>query len=294
MARRFGSAAAFKASLEANLKKIALERKSPFSTLQLKFVIERLLARLFRDPEPPWLLKGGFAMDLRFRPRARTTKDVDLSVSHASPELASDLSGALRDRIQEAVDVDLGDYLTYRIGAPRQELTNAPRGGARYPCEAVLVGKTYAKFHIDVGCGDAPGGEPERIVGDDILSFAGIPPAEVLAIAKPQQFAEKLHAYTFPWAGRLNTRTKDLVDLVLLIERGSPDIARIRSALRATFAARGTHTLPTSLDPPPEAWAIDFPAMAIEAGLSTSDCSEAFSILEAFWTAGALGAEPVG
>ncbi len=226
MARRFGSAAAFKASLEANLKKIALERKSPFSTLQLKLVIERLLARLFRDPEPPWLLKGGFAMDLRFRPQARTTKDVDLSVSHASAELASDLLRLLRDRLQEAVDIDLGDYLTYRIGAPRQELTNAPRGGARYPCEAVLVGKIYAKFHIDVGCGDALAGEPERLDGDDLLAFAGIPPAAVMAISKPQQFAEKLHAYTFPWAGRLNTRTKDLVDLVLLIERGLPDVAR--------------------------------------------------------------------
>jgi hypothetical protein len=294
MARRFGSAAAFKASLEAHLKKIALERKSPFSTFQLRFVIERLLARLFRDPEPPWLLKGGFAMDLRFRPKARTTKDVDLSVSHASADLALDFSGALRDRIQEAVDVDLGDYLTYRIGAPRQELTNAPLGGARYPCEAVLVGKTYAKFHIDVGCGDALVGEPERLAGDDLLSFAGIPPAAVMAISKPQQFAEKLHAYTFPWSGRLNTRTKDLVDLVLLIERGIPDAARIRSALRATFAARGTHPLPASLNAPPGAWAVDFPAMAIEAGLSTSDYLEAFSILEAFWTAGALGPAPGG
>jgi hypothetical protein len=284
----------FKASLEANLKKIALERKTPYSTLQLKFVIERLLARLFRDPKPRWLLKGGFAMDLRFRPNARTTKDVDLSVSHASAELASDPSGALRDRIQEAVDVDLGDYLTYRIGAPRQELTNAPLGGARYPCEAVLVGKTYAKFHIDVGCGDALVGEPERLAGDDLLAFAGIPPAAVMAISKPQQFAEKLHAYTFPWSGRLNTRTKDLVDLVLLIERGIPDVARIRSALRATFGARGTHPLPASLDPPPRAWAVDFPAMAIEAGLSTSDYLEAFSIVEAFWTAGALGQAPGG
>jgi hypothetical protein len=110
----------------------------------------------------------------------------------------------------------------------------------------------------------------------------------------PQQFAEKLHAYTFPWSGRINTRTKDLVDLVLLIERGIPDVARIRSALLATFATRGTHPLPASLDPPPAAWAVDFPTMAIEAGLSTSDYLEAFSILEAFWGAGALGAEPGG
>jgi hypothetical protein len=52
MARRFGSATAFKASLETHLRKLASERKVPLSTLQLKFVIERLLARLFRDPEP--------------------------------------------------------------------------------------------------------------------------------------------------------------------------------------------------------------------------------------------------
>jgi hypothetical protein len=84
MAKQFGSAAAFKASLDAHLRKRATERHIPLSTLQLKFVIERLLARLFHNPAAPWLLKGGFAMDLRFRPQARTTNDVDLSVSHAS------------------------------------------------------------------------------------------------------------------------------------------------------------------------------------------------------------------
>jgi hypothetical protein len=202
MARRFTSAAAFKAALEAHLRKPATERAVPFSTLQLKFVIERLLARLFRETVPPWLLKGGFAMDLRFRPRARTTKDVDLSVGVVTTS-GGGVAAELRDRLQAAVDVDLGDYLTYRIGEPKQELTNAPQGGGRFPCEAVLLGKTYAKFHIDVGIGDAVVGEPERLVGDDLLQFAGIPPAVVIAIPKPLQFAEKLHAYSFPWKGRL-------------------------------------------------------------------------------------------
>src|SRR5579883_3151031 len=131
MAKTFGSAAAFKAALEARLRRRAAERKMPLSTLQLKFVIERLLARLFRQPEPPWLLKGGFALDLRFRPRARTTKDVDLSVALVAAEAGADLLATLRDRLQEAVAIDLGDHLTYRIGEPKQELTNAPKGGAR-------------------------------------------------------------------------------------------------------------------------------------------------------------------
>ncbi len=131
MARQFRSAAAFKASLEANLKKLASGQAPSADPAQARH--RALLARLFRNPEPPWLLKGGFAMDLRFRPRARTTKDVDLSVSQTSADLASDLSGALLDRIQEAADGDLGDYLTYRIGTPRQELTNAPLGGIAIP-----------------------------------------------------------------------------------------------------------------------------------------------------------------
>jgi len=108
MARKFGSAAAFRTSLEAHLRKRAEERNMPLSTLQLKFVIERLLARLFHNPNPPWLLKGGFAMDLRFRTRARTTKDVDLSIALVPVEATSNLVGVVRERLQEAVDQDLG------------------------------------------------------------------------------------------------------------------------------------------------------------------------------------------
>ena len=71
--------------------------------------------------------------------------------------------------------------------------------------------------------------------------------------------------------------------------RRRPEVGDIRSALLATFSARGTHRLPASLDPPPRAWALDFPVMATEAGLSTTDCVKAFSVLEAFWTSNALG-----
>lgn len=286
MAKKYGTAQAFKTALEAHLRTRAAVQEVPLQTLQLKFVIERLLARLFHSADAPWLLKGGFAMDLRFRPRARTTKDVDLSVALVTTDAAT---SELRDRLQEAASVDLGDFVSFRIGQPKRELTNAPQGGGRYPCEAMILGKSYAKFHIDVGIGDAVVGTPERLVGDDLLAFAGIPPAAVLAIPKPQQFAEKIHAYSFPWEGRLNTRTKDLVDLVLLIERGPPDPTEIRAAVAATFSTRATHSVPSPLNPPPPAWAKDFPGMAREAGLSTADYLEAFRILDAYWSANALG-----
>jgi Nucleotidyl transferase AbiEii toxin, Type IV TA system len=282
MPRQFKSAAAFKASLEEHLRKLAAQTDLPFQTLQLKFTMERLLARLFHSPAPPWLLKGGFAMDLRFRPKARTTKDLDLSVPLVTMS-GKNAVAAVRDMLQAAVDVDLGDYLIYRIGDPKRELTNAPGGGGRFPCESVLVGKAYTKFHLDVGCGDAVVGQPERLVGADLLKFADIAPAIALAITKAQQFAEKIHAYSFPWGDRLNTRTKDLVDLLLLIERGPPASADIRAALRATFTTRNTHRLPERLSPPPEAWKADFALMATEAGLSTTDYLDGFRLVVAFW-----------
>ena len=50
MTKTFRSAAAFKTSLEARMRTQAAERGVPFQTLQLKLVMERLLARLFHEP----------------------------------------------------------------------------------------------------------------------------------------------------------------------------------------------------------------------------------------------------
>ena len=116
-------------------------------------------------------------------------------------------------------------------------------------------------------------------------------PFSTVAIPKAQQFAEKLHAYTFPWAGRQNTRSKDLVDLVLLIERGIPDVGRIRAALSATFSTRATHSLPNTLPSPPDSWALDFRGMAEEANISTADVLLAFAVLERFWAENGFGQE---
>jgi len=87
-------------------------------------------------------------------------------------------------------------------------------------------------------------------------------------IAREQQFAEKIHAYTLP-RNAANSRVKDLVDLALLIGSGGLDTQRILEALRLTFERRGTHDLPASLVPPPADWQVPFHALAEECGLPT-------------------------
>jgi hypothetical protein len=220
-------------------------------------------------------------MELRYRPRARTTKDIDLAVQSIESAVASQIE-AIREELQQAADHDLGDFFVFQIGAASTELQGAPGGGARFPVTALIAGKPFARFHLDVGIGDPILLAPEELFGEDFLGFAGLPPAKVLAISKAQQFAEKLHAYTFPWNDRSNTRTKDLVDLILLITSRSLDPAAVRTAIEATFNARRTHSLPAELPPPPESWAPAFGQMAREVHLPATELTEAFSILDTY------------
>ena len=130
------------------------------------------------------------------------------------------------------------------------------------------------------GIGDVVMRPLETIVCRDWLGFAGIESSRVLMIAREQQFAEKIHAYTLP-RNAANSRVKDLVDLALLIGSGGLDKQRILDALRLTFERRGTHDL-ASLVPPPADWQIPFHALAEECGLPT-DVAAVFAGVQEFF-----------
>lgn len=281
MARRFESAQAFRTSLETRLRSESSRRGVPVATLRTKVLIERLLARLFAREDAPWLLKGGYSFELRYRPRARTTKDIDLSI----PAERGGALGAVVEELRRAAEQELGDFFVFELGEPRGELRGPPGGGTRLPVSVRLLGKLYGEFHLDVALGDPEFGTPEELVGEDHLGFAGLPPPRVRCIRKEQQFAEKVHAYTFPWTDRENTRVKDLVDLVVLIERGTLDAPTLRRAIEATFAARRRQPIPLELEPPPPAWEQDYRVLATEAGAAAGDLGSAFTALREFWAA---------
>ena len=295
MIGRYQTARAFRAALEDRLKQLARAQGIDLMRLRRQVAFDRLLARLFAEPDPPWLLKGGYAFELRLGAQAaRATKDIDLSIpapsrlgaeASQSPQAQNALNARIRDRLQDAAERDLRDGFVFRIGAPMADLDAAPYGGARYPIEARLDNRTFATFHLDVGVGDAIATPPEWLTGQDLLGFAGIPPANAAALSREQQFAEKIHAYTLPRGERTNMRVKDLVDLVLLLRLGLPDTDAVRRALLATFTRRATHEIPLILPPPPDAWLPTYDALAAECGLSDLPMGTALQQLADNWAA---------
>jgi hypothetical protein len=269
--RQYATAGALRTALETRLLERSRRDAVDLHRLRRQVAFDRLLARMFDARLPArdgWVLKGGYALEMRFH-QARATKDLDLTVRATSgaqtrPE---DLVAALRERLQVAASIELDDFFVLVIGEPSMELNQAPEGGSRFPVDARLDGRTFVKFHVDLGVGDDVIEPLDRIVGEDWLGFAGIPTVSVPTLSTEQHWAEKLHAYTLPRNGATNSRVKDLVDLVLLIERQPMSSTRIQVAVAATFARRRTHAVPTELAPPPGVWERPFMALAAECGI---------------------------
>ena len=276
----YATAKAFRNAITARLQVQARASGRDLARLQRRLAYERFLARLFRVHGDAWVLKGGYALELRLDGRARATKDIDFNAPVRT-------SSELLDDLQDAAEVDLGDYFRYTVERPSQsDLAGPPEGGARFRIKAYLDGlQPYTTFLIDVGHGDLLLNPLESLPARVDLAFAGIETPSFYTYPLPEHFAEKLHAYTCPRPGEGRTRVKDLVDLSLITEDlGLSPSAGLADLLWSVFERYGSHPLPTpgELQPPPEDWAVPFAAMTRELGHPVTDAQEAHERLVSF------------
>lgn len=242
--------------------------------IQKHLAFERLLARL--PTSSGWVLKGGFALELRYRWQSRPTKDIDLRTTHAPDE-------ALDQLRQTVTSATIPDHFSFEFGDAARELQGAPGGTVRVSVLARVAGTEFARLSVDLSSGDALVGEPETLEGSDLMAYACIPPVRFPVYPVAQHLAEKLHAYTLPREDE-NTRTKDFVDLAVIAAVESAGGPALLASLQATFDARATHPIPHDLPTPPQSWAAPFRRLAGESPLaSTTDLTEAYQLLAAFW-----------
>jgi hypothetical protein len=144
---RYRDAAAFRQALEQRLLARAAGDVARLNRDRKRVAFDRLLARLNETATGGWLLKGGFALDLRLSERARFTRDVDIDWQVAEDELL--------DALIEAAALETEDYFTFQVertGTPPERLG----GSHRFRVNASLAGRLFETFLLDVALPSDP------------------------------------------------------------------------------------------------------------------------------------------
>jgi predicted nucleotidyltransferase component of viral defense system len=252
---KYDTASAFLMALKSHLHTQAQELGVSTQRLQKEAVFERLMARLLIVAPGRWVLKGGVALDFRYIPEARATRDLDLAWLGTEEEATNDLIAVQ--------SVDLGDHFTFAI--ERKELAEwTGTRSASYHVDVEIAGHHYTSVVVDVGFDDAVGTTPEVVRAPDFLGFAGIEPIAIPTLPLQYHIAEKVHAYTRRYTSGPSSRPKDLVDLLVISFHEGIDARPLREALHQTFGIRDTHPLPANLPAPPGDWSAPYGRLAHE------------------------------
>jgi hypothetical protein len=274
---RFETPQAFKQSLEQRLRDKTASSGADISRLRQVLIYERFLARVFEVFGNDAILKGGIVLELRLE-RARSTKDVDLGL-RGNPQ-------TILERLQEAGQLALGDFLTFEITNDAKQPDIIAEGlsyeGFRFRAQCYLAGQVYgSRYGVDVVVAERAYKPAELLEGSSFLSFAEIPAPRLRVYAVESHLAEKFHAYTLP-RPRPNSRVKDLPDLALLGTIRQLRAEELLAALKWTFELRKTHPLPKSVPLPPAEWAPIYSRMAATNYLRWSTLEDVYAAAREF------------
>lgn len=224
--------------IKHRLQAICVETDQRYDRVQTLFLLECAAIRLSSDTElsKHLVFKGGF-VSVKVYNSARFTTDLDAVALGISKTLAE-------KKILNAMLEPSDDGVWFSFDSMEDTAHQGDYGGSRFIFRSG-VGKKPAKLtktqivNIDIGIGDAvtPGPkfvETPAAMPDIRLRWQVYPPETIVS--------EKLHALIT--LGSLNSRSKDIYDIYLLIPR--VDITLLEAALSATFAFRRT-TLPKSV-----------------------------------------------
>jgi hypothetical protein len=277
---RYATPAALRAALDQRLVQEATASGADIARLRRRVTFERILVRLALADEGRWVLKGGAAVEVRLTDRARATRDIDVAIREGNDEHLD-----VREALVEALLVDRqGDYFEFRLDRFRDMNIDGALGPVwRASVDCLLDGRTFDRVVVDVVTrpSEAQRVEPIRLPGT--LSFAEIPPVEILAVDLNQHFAEKLHAMVRQYGDRPSSRVKDLVDLILFIDIELEPTDELVRTVDDVFSARGSDGFPAVIPAPPGDWAARYEELAVDLELSASTLADAMTSLRTFW-----------
>jgi hypothetical protein len=199
-----------------------------------------MLERAVAGGQPPFIVKGGVALELRLRNRARATKDIDLALRLPDADLALTLERALTGE----------PYQGFSFRRKREPLL-LDNGVANMEFAVSYRGGTWASITIDIARGESSESGIEWLPAIPLTDAFGVTGPESLpCLPLRLHIAQKIHGMTLPpRPGKRNERFRDLIDL-LLLEALVTDHQDLRKTCEFVFQTRNTHPWPPPLELP--------------------------------------------
>ncbi len=218
----------------------------PSEQIHREIYLFRFLARVFIDPDSPWVLKGGGGLLVRISDGARYSRDADLMrMDVPAAEAVVELE-ALLNRPTNL------DPLIFQV--KRSKSDPGALDVAQLSAEVYYEPKRLHTFPIDLSIRSTLAAGADHVVPTSIIDidgFAELPAFKVMSLA--DQIGDKVAAmYQLygPMNTSVSTRYHDLVDLHLIITRFPVDAASTVAALLLQQSRRDNLTLPSAVRSP--------------------------------------------
>ena len=229
-------------------------------------IMAGVLDRATNADSPLFIVKGGVALELRLRDRARATKDIDIVLRDTTANLA--------DSLEEALTGEPYQGFSFRRKGQPLLLDN---GAVNMEFGVTYKGQPWTSVSVDIARAEAGEVDVEWVDAIALTDAFGVTgPSQLPCLPLRFHVAQKLHGMTLPpRPGKQNERFRDLVDLVLMDAMITHDYAALREACELVFRNRNTHSWPPDLSTLPAHWAQPFARLAEELELVETDLEAA-------------------
>jgi hypothetical protein len=226
------------------------------------------LERVVGPDGPRFIVKGGVALELRLRDRARATKDIDVVLRDNVTDLAKSL--------EQALTGDTYQGFSFRRKGEPLRLDN---GAVNVEFAVAYKGQPWTSISVDIARAEPGESDIEWVDAIALTDAFGVSgPTQLPCLPLRFHVAQKLHGMTLPpRPGKRNERFRDLVDLLLLETLVEADYTALRDACELVFANRQTHAWPPNLDVVPSHWEDPFAQLADEVQLAERDVAAALA-----------------
>jgi hypothetical protein len=178
---------------------------------------------------PGFIVKGGFALEFRFRNEARASRDVDVVVALNADNIL--------DAVIEVLRIDWSGF-TFAI----KDTPERREHSYRLQITAQYQRREWSTFELELVFAEITG--HDVVAPLDLAAYGLLMPTGIPCMTIAEQVAQKLHAVTDP----REDRPRDLIDIYLCVTRIPPGHAELREVCVRTFAERATHAWPPNIE----------------------------------------------